>query len=171
MGESYANNYFQMEQFVKSFSDISARWGMLPEEMAKAIAPLEALGVGVGVGGIEQTRKQAESTMLAAAEMVGGAFRGFGIEAGVSTRLLGTLSTTFNLTGDALKNTFLEIADAGKHSVFGMQGLMTQMVSMIESNRRYGLTLDNSVVSIGIWEDQLKRGTIALQDIVRFSTP
>ena len=171
LGLSYADNVAAMERFDKEFTQIANRWGMFREEMAKALTPLTALGVGVGPGGVATSINKIRETLEVAADLTGGMLRGFGVETGITTRALGLLSTTFDLKGRALGDVFEGIAVEGQKSVLGMQRYITEVTSMIETTRRYGGGVESAKIMMSGFEEQIKKGTLAIGDLARLSSP
>jgi hypothetical protein len=171
MGETWGRNQEAMARFQNEFVTISSSWGMLREELAKMVAPLSALGVGVGPGGIAKTFDDASKTIEIAANWTGGMMRAYGIEAGITTKTMGTLSTTFNLGGERLSGVFADIYTQGQKSVLGMQGYITNLTSMIESSRRYGASLEGTMATLSVWDEEVKKGTLTLDNLVKLTTP
>jgi len=158
-GISYSQNTEAMNRFNAEFTTIANRWGMLREEMAKAVAPLAALGVG-GAGTVKE-----------AAELAGGMFRGFGIGMDITVKSLGTLATAFDLKGKALGDIFLEIAGHGQKSALDMQRYITEMTSAIETTRRYGGSVESAMIMMDSFSEEIRRGTITMENITRLTTP
>lgn len=171
MGEGWSTNREAMARFQSEFVNISTRWGMLREELAKLVAPLAALGVGVGPGGIAKTFDDASKTIEIAANWTGGMMRAHGIEAGITTKAMGTLSTTFNIGGERLSGVFADIYTQGQKSVLGMQGYITNLTSMVEQSRRYGASLEGTMTTLSVWDEEVKKGILTLDNLVKLTTP
>ena len=171
LGISYGKNSDAVRQFNDSFTETANRWGMLREEMAKAVAPLTALGVGVGPGGAAASIDKIRETLVEAADLTGGMMRGFGIEAGITTKALGVLGTSLNLTGKDLSSVFLDIAGHGAKSALGMQRFITEMTSMLETTRRYGGAEEGSIRMLDAFGEQVKKGTLTMDNLVRMVAP
>lgn len=171
VGVSYAQNVSEIDKFNASFTKTANQWGMLREEMAKAVAPLTAIGAGVGAGGINVDMGKMKETLLSAADITGGMLRGFGIDVGITTKTLGTLSTGFDITGKALGETFVEIANRGKESALGMQGYITQVTSLADITRRFGGSIEGSMITMSAWSEEVKKGTISIDNLARLTSP
>jgi len=159
LGESYGENTTAMEEFNKEFTSISSKWGMLREEMAKAVAPLSAMGVG-GAG-----------TITTIEDIVGGMFKGFGVDMGSTVKSLGTFSTSLNLHGKALGDTFLEIAGHGQKSALHMQRYIAEMTTAMETTRRFGGGTEGAMLMLDAFGEEVKKGTISMQDLSKIITP
>jgi hypothetical protein len=171
LGVSYSSNREEVEKFNASFTGIANRWGMLREAMAAAVAPLTALGVGVGAGGATASMGRVRETMASVADWTGAMMRGFGLEAGVATRAMGTISTAMNITGDTLGDTFGRLAAIGDKSVLGMQRYITETVSMLEITRKYGGAIEGTEILTSAFGEQLKKGTIGMEALARLAAP
>ncbi len=170
LGVSYADNIKEMDKFNVEFGKMAGRWGMLGDEMAKAIAPLSALGIGAGLGGATATGGGRE-TLKEIADVMGGMFRGYGIDMGISQRALGTFSTALNLTGSSLSDVFFKIAVHGERSVLGMQRYITETTTLLETTRKYGGSQESAILMLDMFGEQVKKGTIGLDSLARIASP
>lgn len=172
MGVAYSTNKKEMDAFEASFVNISSKWGMMREEMAKALAPLTGLGVGVGKGGAEESFKSGVlgKTMTAIEDWTGAMMRS-GVDAGVTSRAFGTLGTVTNLTGEALGDTFGKLAALGNKSALGLQGFLTQTISLMEMTRKYGGEVEGAQILTSAFSSELKKGTIGMESLARLAAP
>jgi len=170
LGVSYSQQTKEIESFDKAFTGISTKWGMLREDMAKALGPLASLGVGVGATGAADSLNKIKETMTESANFTGMMMRGFGVEAGVSSKLIGTLSTTFDLTGKALGNSLANVAVQGQKSALGMQRYITELTSMIEMTRRFGGSQESSILMLNTFGEVLKKSYISLDNLAKITT-
>ena len=170
LGVSYSKHVGEMDAFDKAFTGISTKWGILREDMAKALGPLASLGVGVGATGAADSLNQIKATMVESADFTGMMMRGFGVEAGVSSKLIGTLSTTFDLTGKSLGESLQNVAVQGSKSALGMQRYINELTSMIEMTRRFGGSQESAILMLNTFGGVLKQGVIGLDQLARITT-
>lgn len=171
LGAGYSANRDEMDKFNASFTSISTKWGMMREAMASAVAPLVAVGAGVGGGGIGASIAKVRETLEEAANITGMMLRGFGVETGLTTKALGTISTAFDIKGKALAEVFGEIASAGQKSVLGMSRYISELTSMYEITRRHGGGLEGTTNIMLAFDEQIKKGTLSIESLARLSTP
>jgi hypothetical protein len=166
MGMLYGDNAVAMTSYMKELEGTANKWGMLKEDMAKSMAPLTGAGVGAGMPFAE-----AKKTLTESAEWMGGMLGGLGIEMGLTARTMTTLSTSMDIGGKTLSDTFANIVHHGEKSVLGAQRYITELTNMVETTRRFGGTSEGAIATLGVFGEEVKKGTIGIADLARVVTP
>ena len=172
MGVGYMNNKDAMDAFNMSFTTMSSKWGMLREDMAKAVAPLTGLGIGIGRGGAEVTFAGGgiRKTYEVIADWTGAMTR-LGVDASITSRAFGTLGTALNISGVALGDTFGKLAGLGEKSAMGMQAYIGQTISMLEITKKYGGAIEGAEIMVSAFDEGLKKGIYSIEALARLTSP
>jgi len=172
LGVSYSEHMKQIEATSAALTQAGARWGMTRDEIAKIMQPMTAGGLGARAGDTEEMRAERLGRDLPAAlDAALQAYRAQWYGLDQANKAVTQFGTLFDLEGREFSRTLATVAEMGGKSAMGMAKHLETVMQLNEQTKVYGGNLAGVLLYTTAFSDELKKGTLTMENMTRLVSP
>ena len=172
LGLNYGNVRDQVEKTSVALREAANRWGFLREEAAKIGQQMTGQGFGAHAGMSERgVARGLGRDLPQATEAVMQAHRGYNLSLELGGRAMTQLGTVYDVEGRRFKEIMGSMIEIGGRSGLGKDRYIETLTQLNEQTKVYGGNLAGVIGYTASYSEQLRKGTLSLENIVKISTP